>query len=85
MSIVTWLLAGGLTGWAACAYMGTRHSQAFIFNLTVAVIGAAVGNWALAPTLGIEPGFNAFGVIVGAVCGAFLLVVVHFVQRRITG
>ena len=84
MSIVTWLVAGGLVGWGACVYMGTIERQAFIFNIAVAVIGAAVGNWALASTLGIAPGFSAFGVIVGAVCGALLLVIVQFVQRRIT-
>ncbi len=83
MSILTWLVAGGLVGWGACVSMGTTHRQAYIFNIVVAVIGAAVGNWALASTLGIAPGFNTFGVIVGAVCGALLLVVAHIVQRRI--
>ena len=60
MSIVTWLLAGGLVGWAACVYMGTPTSQAFVFNAVVAAVGAAVGLWTLATTFDIAPGLNVF-------------------------
>lgn len=84
MSIVTWLLAGGLVGWAASVYMGTRNSQAFVFNAVVAAVGAAVGLWALATTFDITPGLNVFAVIVGAVCGLVLLITVHFVRRTMT-
>ena len=73
MSIVTWLLAGGLVGWAACVYMGTPTSQAFTFNAVVAAVGAAVGLWTLGTTFDIAPGLNVFAVIVGAVCGAVVL------------
>jgi len=83
MSIFTWLLAGGLIGWAACLYMGTPNSQAFAFNAVVATVGAAVGLWALQSTFDIAPGLNVFAVIVGAACGTVLLIMVHFVRRRI--
>jgi uncharacterized membrane protein YeaQ/YmgE (transglycosylase-associated protein family) len=84
MSIVTWLLAGGLVGWGACVYMGTPSSQAFIFNGIVATVGAAVGLWALASTFDIAPGLSVFAVLVGAACGAIVLTMVHFVRRGIT-
>jgi hypothetical protein len=40
MTIVTWLLAGGLTGWTASYYLGQMHSQAIAFNVAVAAAGA---------------------------------------------
>ena len=84
MTIVTWLLAGGLVGWATCAYMGTPTSQAFTFNAVVAAVGAAVGLWTLQTTFDITPGLNVFAVIVGAICGAVVLMMVHFVRCTIT-
>ena len=83
MSVLTWLLAGGVTGWLACVYLGTRHSQAFVFNISVATIGAAIGSWALGPTFGVEPGFGVYGVLFGMVCGALCVAVAQIVQRRI--
>lgn len=85
MSIVTWLIAGGLVGWAACAFMGTPNRQAFAFNALVAAVGAAVGLWALGSTFDIAPGVSVFAVIVGAACGAVALTTVHVVRRNITG
>ena len=84
MSIVTWLIAGGLVGWAACLYMGTPNRQAFFFNAGVAAVGAAVGLWALGTTFDIAPGLNVFAVVVGAVCGAVALLMAHVVRRSIT-
>ncbi|RPI58449.1 MAG: GlsB/YeaQ/YmgE family stress response membrane protein [Lysobacterales bacterium] len=84
MSIVTWLVAGGLVGWGACAYMGTPTSQAFAFNAVVATVGAAVGLWTLGTTFDIAPGLNVFAVIVGVVCGAVVLLMVHLVRRIVT-
>ena len=84
MSIICWLLAGGLVGWGAGLYMGTPTQHAFIFNASFAALGAAVGTWMLEPVLGIAPGLSVFGVIVGAVCGAVALTLVHFVRRFVT-
>ena len=83
MSIVTWLAAGGLVGWAACLYMGTPTSQAFTFNAVVAAVGAAIGLWTLGTTFDIVPGLNVFAVIVGAICGAVFLTLAHVVRRSI--
>jgi uncharacterized membrane protein YeaQ/YmgE (transglycosylase-associated protein family) len=83
MSIVTWLIAGGLVGWAACVYMGTPNRQAFIFNAVVATVGAAVGLWALGTTFDVAPGVNVFAVVIGAAC-AVVLTMAHIVRRNIT-
>jgi len=84
MTIVSWLLAGCLVGWAAGLYMGTRNQHAFIFNASVATVGAAAGTWVLGPMFDIGPGLSFFGVIVGAFCGVVTLALVHFVRRRVT-
>lgn len=84
MGVVTWLLTGGLVGWAGCVFMGTPTRETFIFNALVATVGAAVGLWALGSTLDVAPGLNLFAVIVGASCGAIVLTLVHFLRRRIT-
>lgn len=84
MTIVSWLLAGALVGWAAGLYMGTRNQNAFIFNASFATLGAAVGGWALGPMFDIAPGLNVFRVVVGAFCGAVVLSLVHFVRRHVT-
>jgi len=82
MNILTWLLAGGLTGWAASYYMDLTEASSLAFNIGVGVVGAAIGDWLLGSTLGVAPGFSVFGVIVSAIGSAFLLFAVHFVQRR---
>jgi len=75
MSIVTWLLAGGLVGWIASYYIA--------FNVTVAVVGAALAGLVVAPMLGVSPGLGTFGFIVSACGGAALLFCVHFVQQTV--
>jgi uncharacterized membrane protein YeaQ/YmgE (transglycosylase-associated protein family) len=82
MTIVTWLFAGGLMGWAASFYMRTPQLPAIAFNIGVAVVGAAIGGWLLGPTLGVAPGFSIFAIIVSAIGSALLLLTVHFVQQR---
>jgi len=84
MTIFSWLLAGGILGWGAGHYMGTPNQSAFIFNASFATLGAAVGTWLLGPMLGVSPGLSVFGVIVGVLCGAVALTLVHLVRRVVT-
>ena len=83
MSIVTWLLAGGLVGRIASYYMTNTRTEAIVFNVIVAVLGAALAALVLAPMLGVSPGLGALGFLVSACGGAALLFSVHFVQQTI--
>jgi uncharacterized membrane protein YeaQ/YmgE (transglycosylase-associated protein family) len=85
MNILTWLVAGGAIGWAATAYLGATERQVLVFNVVVAVVGAALGGWLLGPLLGVEPGFTGFGVIVSAIGSALALLAAYFVQKRVAG
>ena len=83
MSIVTWLLAGGLVGWTTSHYMTNTRPEAIAFNVAVAALGAALAGWVVAPMLGVEPGLGVFGFFVSACGGAALLFCVHSVQQTI--
>jgi uncharacterized membrane protein YeaQ/YmgE (transglycosylase-associated protein family) len=82
MTILTWLFAGGLMGWAASFYMSSTELPAIAFNIGVALVGATIGGWLLGPTLGVLPGFSIFAVIVSAMGSGSLLLALHFVQQR---
>jgi len=83
MSVLTWLVAGGLVGWVASRYMTTLHREAIVFNVVVAVLGAAITGLVVAPLLGVAPGFGVFALFV-SVCGAAALVCgVHFWQQTV--
>jgi len=82
MNVITWLVAGGLVGWATSYYTSTPQLPALAFNIGVGVVGAAIGGWLFGPTLGVADGFGIFAVIVSAIGSALLLLAVHFVQRR---
>ena len=84
MSIVTWLVAGGLTGWAASYYLTNLHREGIVLNVAVAVTGAVLAGLLAAPLLGVPAGFGVFALLV-SVCGAAaLLFCVHFVQRTVS-
>jgi uncharacterized membrane protein YeaQ/YmgE (transglycosylase-associated protein family) len=82
MNVVTWLVAGGLSGWAASYYMSTPQVPALAFNVGVGIVGAAIGGALFGPALGVTNEFGVFAVIVSAMGSALLLLAVHFVQRR---
>ena len=83
MSVFTWLVAGGLVGWAASRYMTTLHREAIVFNVVIAVFGAAIAGLLVAPLLGVPSGFGVFALFV-SVCGAAaLLSGVHFFRQTV--
>ncbi len=51
MSIIAFLVLGGIAGWIASLVMGTDASQGFVANVIVGVVGALIGGLL----------FNAFG------------------------
>ena len=49
MSIIGWLIFGGLIGWIASKLMGTDAQQGVLLNMIVGVVGALLGGllWAI--------------------------------------
>lgn len=85
MSVFTWLVAGSLVGWGASRYMTTLHHEAIVFNVVVAVLGAATTGLLVAPLLGVPPGFGVSALFVSAFGAAALLSGVHFFRQTVMG
>lgn len=73
MSIIVWIVFGGLAGWVGSLIMGTDGQQGIILNIVVGIIGASIGGY-LMHVLGKGgvSGFNLYSFMV-AVIGAIVL------------
>ena len=70
MSLLIYIIFGGLVGWVASMLMGTDGQQGILLNVVVGVIGAALGSWIFSIT-----GFNISSFVV-ALAGAVVLIAV---------
>ena len=82
MSIIGWIVLGGLAGWVASMIAGTNARQGLLGNIVVGIIGAFIGGF-LIGLIGGEgaTGFNLWTFVV-AVLGAVILL---FIWKAITG
>jgi len=82
MSIILWLVVGGLIGWAASAMMRTREGIAL--NVVVGIVGAALAGWLLSPLLGVstlnQSNFGATSLLIFLFGAVLLLVIVNWVR-----
>ena len=82
MGILSWIVIGGLAGWAAGFV--TKRSMGIIVTIIVGIIGAVAGGWVLtAVTNG--PGLTGFSVrsFLVAFAGAVVLLFVYgLIQGR---
>ena len=85
MSIIIWLIVGGVVGWLASIIMKTDGQQGILLNVVVGVIGALLGGWLLAPLFGtgtINQGdFSLSGLVVSLLGAVILLAVVNLIRR----
>jgi len=74
MSILGWIILGGLAGWIASALMGSR--QGCIMDVIVGVVGAFIGGlvFNLLGGAGVT-GFNLWSFVV-AVIGAVIFIAI---------
>ena len=75
MSIIGWLIFGGLVGWMASKLMGTDAQQGLLLNIIVGVVGAVLGGflWAILTQDPDPYRFGHMGSWVTAIIGASLL------------
>lgn len=82
MSLLVWIVFGGLAGWVASMFAGTNKQQGMLGNIIVGILGAVVGGWIMSSLgFGDINGFNLYSFAV-AVLGAFILL---FIWKLITG
>ena len=85
MSLIIWLVTGGLIGWLASLVMKTDAQQGVILNVVVGIVGALLGGWLLSPLLGAttvnQGDFSLLGLLVSFGGAIILLVVVNLFRR----
>lgn len=85
MSVIIWLVMGGLVGWLASVAMKTNAQQGIVLNVVVGIVGALLGGWLLSPLLGsatINQGdFSLSGLLVSFLGAVILLAVVNLIRR----
>lgn len=87
MSIIVWLVMGGIVGWIASMIMGTNGQQGIILNVVVGIVGALLGGWLISPLLGagsINDGITFMSFIVSLIGAVILLAILSFFRRGST-
>lgn len=87
MSIIIWLVMGGIVGWIASMIMGTNARQGIILNVVVGIVGALIGGWLIGPLLGagsINQGITVMSFVVSLIGAIILLAIVNLFQRSPT-
>lgn len=76
MGILSWIVIGGLAGWAAG--LVTKRRMGIIITIIVGIIGAVVGGWVLT-AVNHGPGLTGFSIrsFLVAFAGAVVLIFVY--------
>lgn len=82
MSLLVYIIFGGIVGWAASLLMNTDAQQGIILNIIVGIVGSVLGSW-LAVYSGFAgvSGFNLPSFVV-ALIGAVILIAILKALRR---
>lgn len=85
MSIIVWLIVGGIIGWLASKIMRTDAQQGIFLNVIVGIIGAFIGGW-VGGMLGVggninQGDFSLSGLLMSLVGAIVLLAIVNLFRR----
>ena len=82
MSLLAWIIVGGLAGWIASLLMNTSAEQGLVSNIIVGVLGALVGGL-IFTSLGFGgiAGFSLYSLFV-SVIGAVVLIGIYKAVAR---
>lgn len=75
MSILLWIIFGGLAGWLASMITGDNPRMGIVSNIIVGILGALLGGWLASYFGGDVTGFN-LGSLLIAVLGAVILLMI---------
>lgn len=81
MSILVWIIFGGLVGWVASMFMGTDGQQGILLNVVVGIVGAVFGGWIMTffGQAGVS-GFNFYSFVVALIGAVVLIYIVKAVR-----
>jgi len=81
MSILGWIILGGLAGWIASALTGSRDGC--LMNIVIGIVGALVGGFAFSLLGGAGvTGFNLWSLLVAVVGAVTLILVVRGLRKQ---
>ncbi len=84
MSIIAWIIVGGIAGWLASMVMQTNSRQGCLMDIIIGVIGAFIGGFVMSQ-LGVDRdvnGINIGSILVAFVGAVILLGVLKLFQRN---
>jgi uncharacterized membrane protein YeaQ/YmgE (transglycosylase-associated protein family) len=85
MSLLLWIVIGGILGWLASMVMRTDAQQGIFLNVVVGIVGALLGGWFLAPMFGTGTintnDFSMTSLLVSFLGAVILLAVVNLIFR----
>jgi len=83
MSIISWIVLGGIAGWLASIITKRNDRMGCITNIVAGIIGAAVGGWVFSFFGGTGvTGFNLPSLVVAFVGAVIVLAVVNLIFGR---
>jgi uncharacterized membrane protein YeaQ/YmgE (transglycosylase-associated protein family) len=85
MSLLLWIVIGGILGWLASMVMRTDAQQGIFLNVVVGIVGALLGGWFLAPMFGAGTintnDFSMVSLLVSFLGAVILLAIVNLIIR----
>jgi uncharacterized membrane protein YeaQ/YmgE (transglycosylase-associated protein family) len=84
MSLILWLIVGGIVGWLASMIMKTDGQQGIILNVVVGIVGAFIGGWLISPLVGmgtINSGISIGSIVVSLIGAIILLAIINLFRR----
>ena len=84
MSIIIWLIVGGIVGWLASLVMRTDGQQGILLNVVVGIVGALLAGWLISPLVGvgtINQGISIASIVVSLIGAIILLAIANLFRR----
>ena len=88
MSVIIWLVIGGIVGWLASLIMRTDGQQGVILNVVVGIVGALLAGWLISPLVGvgtINQGISIASIVVSLMGAIILLAIANLFRRGRAG
>lgn len=81
MSIIIWLIIGGIIGWLASIIMGRDAQQGILLNIVVGIVGAIIGGYIAGGGSINSNMYDPRAWIFSLVGAVILLAVINLVRR----
>lgn len=83
MSIIGWIVIGGIAGWFASMVMGTNRRQGCFMDIVIGIVGGLLGGLVFSMFGGAGvTGFNLWSLFVAFIGAVILLFIVGLFRGR---